>query len=347
MLYRMSDTKEVISNEDMAISGEVTMGGIVGSQREGEWKTYVNIDYDFAFDYPKEWTIEFYDAQQNSKILSAVEDIESGGSHAISFFIEEPRNKEMLLEDLNANLTATDEIHTTYGEPVALTVNGVELISQSYIPYEIAPTGIHYYIPDSNLSFIVTDLYDNYGEGNEELNREYHNTVLSDLTFTLNADLIELGEEQRAVTQIEKKEWGIRLEKDPSWSTVYNHSGGVKFARYVVDGGLGDEITITPKFGKTVTTEDAKFGSTTFRYDEEVGKWMREGKYNEIEDVEEPEWVEADIQETDNDIRYATSTGRWLTYVVFLDNDETLIVNISGSGETEPLTTLLNSMSTF
>lgn len=208
------------------------------------------------------------------------------------------------------------------------------------IPFSVEPEKSHwlqYLLGFTIICIILVCIY--YLYTRDETEQEVQEIAIS--------DEVSIGAQVRDIEKIDtikKNEWGISFTVDPVWIASKDTTKELILLRDVVDGGARDELSITYNYGSLVSTEDSKFGTTTFRYDEEVGTWMKGGKYKEIEDIQEPEWVEADIQETDNGIRYATSTGRWLTYVVFIDDDETLVLNISGGGETEPLKDFLNSI---
>lgn len=106
-----------------------------------------------------------------------------------------------------------------------------------------------------------------------------------------------------------------------------------------------DEINIDYVSGNSITTTDSKFGQITYFYDNNTKMWMKTDD-QEGENITPNLTPVKAIPEfyTKNGLPVFRGTGRWLTYVVPLSHTTFLKLNITGSGQTQPLTELVKTI---
>jgi len=104
---------------------------------------------------------------------------------------------------------------------------------------------------------------------------------------------------------------------------------------------IGDTITISYITGNKITDFDSKFGSITYYYDFNSEQWMQ-FRISEMTGQNKSGLAEIEMQV--NNLPVFLGTGRWLTYIIPLSHTEFLKLNISRSGETEPLKNIIRTV---
>lgn len=142
--------------------------------------------------------------------------------------------------------------------------------------------------------------------------------------------------------QIIKKDWKISFIKPSGWMKIDADNKIV--LKYVgVQNEIGDTMTIQYVSGDKITDTSGKFGPVTYYFDTSTSKWMRSSPDERTGDATEIVVPAVPIL-TINGLLVFSGTSSWLTYIIPLSHTTFLKLNISGSGNTQPLTDLLRTI---
>lgn len=162
---------------------------------------------------------------------------------------------------------------------------------------------------------------------------------IADLEWFIGANAGQLLERRASdLLTYTDSEFGFAFSYPRTWSRGEPDRYGEILLGLPEDSrGYGDAISVRTIIGPQARVEDAKFGPTTLWYDESEGRWMI-GMGSDIEGISESEARPATPAFlTDSGLPVFSSTGRWATYIIPLSHERFLILNIGGSGDTEPL----------
>lgn len=106
----------------------------------------------------------------------------------------------------------------------------------------------------------------------------------------------------------------------------------------------GDTITMQYISGNSITDTDAKFGPVTYYFDARTQQWMRSSPDESGNQPGLIVTIASPIAYTGSGLAIFRGTGRWLTYIIPLSHTTFLKLNISGSGNTEPLRSLVQTI---
>ncbi len=137
---------------------------------------------------------------------------------------------------------------------------------------------------------------------------------------------------------ITKNDWGVSFAKMADWDIVTNTNNEVSLKQNVGQWE-GDVIKISYVSGQSITDTDAKFGNITYFYDVNSSQWMKTTNENGVVTS-----VATVSFYTTNNLPVFYGTGRWKTYIVSTSNTTFIKLNISGSGQSQPLTDLLQTI---
>jgi len=99
-----------------------------------------------------------------------------------------------------------------------------------------------------------------------------------------------------------------------------------------------DTITINQNFSNTSYTDsDSKFGDVTVSYNPEKKIWEAKGECDSPKNCNPSFYTKQGIQ-------VFVGRGRWLTYIVPLDNVGVVVMNSTGGGFTGPLEELIQTV---
>lgn len=107
-----------------------------------------------------------------------------------------------------------------------------------------------------------------------------------------------------------------------------------------------DHITITKYSGQKYTGYDSKNGSISYFYDNEKKQWMQDTSLAEYIENETPDGISVATAEayTVSGLPIFYGTGRWATIIVPLAADKLLVANIGGTGWTNALYPLVETI---
>ncbi|MDP4007543.1 MAG: SoxR reducing system RseC family protein [bacterium] len=145
-----------------------------------------------------------------------------------------------------------------------------------------------------------------------------------------------------------KPEWGISFRKPANWETISDTNEKIELEQTSGEW-VGDRMDISFLTGSTITTDDAKFGSLTYYYDENSERWMRQGSALEYEGVAGPVPAApySDYSYTEDGLPVFVGTTRWATFIIPLSHTSFLKLHITGSGYTQPLRDMLRTVRTL
>lgn len=149
---------------------------------------------------------------------------------------------------------------------------------------------------------------------------------------------------QNSPNLVARSDWGISLEKPSGWNIITTTDNQITIKQDLPDGA-GDVMTVDYVTGDSITDTDAKFGNITFFYDSTRQTWMKsyldeQSNTQLITEVATPEMIV-------DGLSVFKGTGRWLTYVIPLSHTNFIKINITGSGNLNPLNNLLSTIKTI
>jgi hypothetical protein len=180
-------------------------------------------------------------------------------------------------------------------------------------------SGQHYFIA-------VTGLGDATHIGSGYSPRDY-----SDNLFTINS----------AVNQnniITKNDWGVSFTKTSDWDIVTNTSSEVSLKQNAGQW-VEDIIKINYVSGQSITDTDAKFGNITYYYNGSSNQWMKTTNENGAVTS-----IATTSSYTVDGFPVFPGTGRWKTYIIPTSHTTFIKLNIGGSGYSQPLTDLVQTI---
>lgn len=138
---------------------------------------------------------------------------------------------------------------------------------------------------------------------------------------------------------ITKNTWGVSLMKSSDWNITTNTESALVLST------ADDIITVTHVTGSSITDSDAKFGPITYSYSNANNAWMVEMPDEQASGMHtKPSTVATVVAYTQGGLPIFNGTGRWKTYIVPTSHTTFLKFTITGSGNTQPLTTLLQTL---
>ena len=177
------------------------------------------------------------------------------------------------------------------------------------------------------------------------LNKSTVDTYMTELEQILSTfRFVDQTGAQDTIRYIDQ-EFGFSFEHPKSFTVSleppfgYSQSDSI-FLSNVNSDDIYDRIIITKYTGDRVTDNDAKFGSITYFYDQELRQWM--GEYNT--DGKQGTFPIEPQFYTAGNLPVFAGISRWKTNVVALAQDKFLLVNITGSGFTDPLDPLTKTI---
>jgi hypothetical protein len=145
---------------------------------------------------------------------------------------------------------------------------------------------------------------------------------------------------------VSRKDWGVSFVMPESWHVVETSQDKI-ILRFDIGTSFGDIITITHhKNVEYMTNTDNKFGSVTYFWNPELNDWF----FNKDAESMIPN---AGVVAQRAVPKYRTpidnlpvfqGTQRWLTEIIPIGNYDFIVVNISGSGDTQPLRNLVQTI---
>ena len=146
---------------------------------------------------------------------------------------------------------------------------------------------------------------------------------------------------------IVKNAWGVSFSKSQDWEVTSNSDKEV-ILRQSSGEWVGDIINISYISAPEITSVDSKFGSVTYYFDEKRNQWMvidqREGKPSTNNGDPSPSPVSLDHVLLVDNLPVFSGSERWMTFIVPLSHTTFLKLNITGSGQTQPLQDLLKTV---
>ncbi|MEK7646158.1 MAG: hypothetical protein AAB381_00490 [Patescibacteria group bacterium] len=128
-----------------------------------------------------------------------------------------------------------------------------------------------------------------------------------------------------------KDDWGISFQIPTGWTMTNNIDSQV----VLTQSSSGDRITLDYTKSYSYTDIDAKFGSITYAFNDVSGKWMQIGgderSQSQTASEAHPLFMISDI------VPVFTGVSRWRTYIIAMPDNVFLKVNITGSGQIQPL----------
>ncbi|MBU1015450.1 hypothetical protein KKI17_03425 [Patescibacteria group bacterium] len=305
-----------------------------------QWQTYKSEDYGFEIKYPKELAFKELGERGINFEFS---------NNGLKVFLQILSNQQLL------NLH--DYIVNEYGKNGALiykdlTKNeGVEWVNEKRGTIDIWTYGFvpnlegfegDTFLQDTRKLNTVILLRVNTVEENSSENENIYTQMLSTFKF------IETSAQELDNT-IVKTEWGVSFTKSAEWEITSNTSEKIEL-KQVSGEWIGDRMDITFLTGISITTDDAKFGSITYYYDEDSQRWMKRGSALEYEtgsDSSIPATPYAGYPSTEDGLPVFPGTTRWATFIIPLSHTTFLKLHITGSGSTQSLEDMLRTVRTL
>lgn len=162
--------------------------------------------------------------------------------------------------------------------------------------------------------------------------QEIEENILSTFTF------IQSNSFMGNTPHVFKPEWGISFVVPREWKITNDVDSQV----VLMHTSSQDRITLDYTRSQSYTDIDTKFGNVTYEYNDVAQKWYQvtdteSGSGQKMSEAKPAFYLY-------NVIPVFLGTSRWKTYIITISDDQFIKVNITGSGNTQPLEEFVKSI---